>query len=77
LPVTGQPAEMPARGLDISRTGQVADATYDFACLVYVLLAASARPRVVQSASWPVHEMSSPQVGNPRVIQLPIYLKAW
>jgi len=32
-------------------TGQLADATGDFACLVFVLLAASARPRVVQSAS--------------------------
>ena len=31
-----------------SRTGQLADATGDFACLVFVLLAASARPRVVQ-----------------------------
>jgi len=34
-----------------SRTGQLADATGDFACLVFVLLAASARPQVVQSAS--------------------------
>ena len=29
-------------------TGQLADATGDFACLVFVLFAASARPRVVQ-----------------------------
>jgi len=29
-------------------TGQLADATGDFACLVFLLLAASARPRVVQ-----------------------------
>jgi len=36
------------RGLDKSRTEQLADATSDFACLVFVLLAASARPRVVQ-----------------------------
>jgi len=31
--------------LDKSRTGQLADATGDFACLVFVLLAASARLR--------------------------------
>ena len=31
-------------------TGQLADATGDFACLVFVLLAASASPRVDQSA---------------------------
>jgi len=48
-------------------TGQLADATGDFACLVFVFLVASARPRVVQSATCPVHEMSSPRVGNPRV----------
>ena len=34
-----------------SRTGQLADATGDFACLVLVLIVVSARPRVVQSAS--------------------------
>ena len=33
-------------------TGQLADAIGDFACLVFIVLAASARPRVVQSASW-------------------------
>jgi len=38
------------RRLDILRTGQLADATGDFACLVFVLLLASERPRVVQSA---------------------------
>jgi len=58
-----QLADWTTRGLDISRTrqlaycGQVADWTTggchrDFACLVFVLLAASVRPRVVQSASW-------------------------
>jgi len=40
------------RGLIDTVTGQLADATGEFACLVFVLLAASARPRVVQSASW-------------------------
>jgi len=40
--VTGQLADtptrgMPTRGLDDSRTGQLADATGDFACLVFVL----------------------------------------
>jgi len=37
--VTGQLADTPTRGLVNSR---------DFACLIFVLLAASARPRVVQ-----------------------------
>ena len=48
-------------------TGQLADATGDFACLVFVLLAASARLRVVQSESSLVRELSRPQVGNLRV----------
>jgi len=47
------------RGYANSRTGRLADATGDFACLVFVLLAASARPRVVQSASWRIRELSS------------------
>jgi len=46
-----QLADWTTRGLVNSRTGQLADATGDFACLVFVLLVASARPRVVQSAS--------------------------
>ena len=37
--VTGQLADTPTRGLNISRTGQLADATGDFACLVFVFLA--------------------------------------
>jgi len=45
--VTGQLADTPTHGLDIWRTGQLADDTGDSACLVFVLLAASARPRVV------------------------------
>jgi len=60
--VTGQLADtptrrLPTRRLDDSRTGQVADwttRTDDFECLVFVLLAASARPRVGVSASCPV-----------------------
>jgi len=56
--VTGQLTDtptrgLPTRGLDDSRTGQLADATGDFECLVFVLLVASARLRVVQSASCP------------------------
>ena len=47
------------RGYANSRTGRLADATGDFACLVFVLLAASTRPRVVQSASWRIRELSS------------------
>ena len=42
-------------------TGQLADAIGDFACLVFVLFAASARPRVVQSATCPVRELTSPR----------------
>ena len=70
-PVTGQLADMPTRGLptsglDDSRTGQLADANGDFACLVFVLLAASTSQRVVQSATCPVRELA-----YPRVVQLP------
>ena len=57
--VTGQRADTPTSGLDDSRTRQLADATGDFSCLVFVLLAASARPRVVQSATCPVRELPS------------------
>ena len=53
---------LPTRGLDMSRTGQLADATGDFEYLVFVLLAASARPRVVQSATCPVCDLSSLRV---------------
>jgi len=85
--VTGQLAdtptrELPTRGLDDSRTGQLADATGDFACLVFVLLAASARPRVVesaswQSASWRIRELSSyrwylADTALPTAISIPI-----
>ena len=56
-----QLAEWTTRGLVNSRTGQLADAAGDFACLVFVLLATSrdrelSRPRLVH-----------PRVGNPRV----------
>ena len=59
--VTGQLADkptrgLPTRGLDISRTGQLADATDDFACLVFVLLVAC------ETASCPVRDLSSPRV---------------
>jgi len=89
--VTGQLADTPTRGLpthglDDSRTGQLVDATGNFACLVFVLLAASASPRVVQSASWlvrklsVVRELTSPRdareleirkLAYQRVVQLP------
>ena len=68
--VTGQLADTPTRGLDDSRTGQLADATGDFACLVFVLLAASASPRVVQFATCPVRELTCARVVySPRVDQ--------
>ena len=53
---TRQLAYWTSRGLDNSR---MPPAT---ACLVFVLLAASARPRVVQTASWLVRDLSSPRV---------------
>ena len=56
-----QLADWTSRGLENSR---MPPAT---ACLVFVLLAASARPRLVQSATCPVREISSPRIGNPRV----------
>ena len=60
-------------------TGQLADVTRDFACLVFVLLAASARPRVVQSATCPVREMPSPRVGIcascPVTVTMPLILR--
>jgi len=51
LVLTGQLADtptrgLPTRGLNDSRTGQLADATGDSPSLVFVLLAASTRPRV-------------------------------
>ena len=55
---TGQLADKTTHILDKSWTGQLVDATGDFACLVFVLLAASARPRVDQSASHPVRELA-------------------
>ena len=51
-------------------TGQLADATGDFACLVFVVLAASARPRVVQSARCPVRQLAIRELAYRRVVQL-------
>jgi len=56
---TGHLADWSTLGLDKSRTGQLADATGNFACLVFVLLVASARPRIVRSATCPVRELTS------------------
>jgi len=73
--VTGQLADtptrgLPTRGLDDSWTGQLADATGDFVCLVFILLAASASLQVVQSATCPVRELTSARVVySPRVDQ--------
>ena len=74
---TGHLVDWSTHVLDKPRTGQLADATGDFACLVFVLLAASVRPQVVQSATCLVRKLtslrdvrsasSSPRVGNPRV----------
>jgi len=61
--------DTPKRLLDNSRIRQLADWTSRgvvnsrmppaIACLVFVLLAASARPRIVQSSSWRIGELSS------------------
>ena len=71
--VTGHLADtptrgLPTRGLDDLRTGHLADAIGDFACLVLVLLAAATRPRVVQSASW--------QSASWRIRELSSYLRS-
>jgi len=61
-----QLVEWTSRGLVNSRTGQVAVSRM---AKKRKLSTQSRRwhPRVVQSASWPVRESSSPWVGNPRV----------
>ena len=64
---TGHLANYTTRGLDKSRTGQLADAAGDFACLVFVLLAESARPRVVQFATCPVRELAIRELSCYRV----------
>jgi len=68
---TGRLADWSTRVLDKSRTGQLADAIGDFAFLVFVLLAASASPRVVESATCPVRELAIRELAYPRVVQLP------
>ena len=49
-------------------TGHLADATGDFACLVFVLLAASARPRVVQ-LPWE-HAASAAETRHPSILMM-------
>ena len=81
---TGRLADWASRGLVNSRTGQLADATVDFACLVFVLLAACATAscpvreltsaRVDQSARCPVRELAIRKLAYLRVIQLPARL---
>ena len=51
----GQLADTRTRGLDDSRMPPTT------ACLVFVLLPASARPRVVQSVTYPVRQLTSPR----------------
>jgi len=53
---TGRLADWTTRILDKLRTGQLADVTGDFACLVFVLLVAS------KTASCPVRDLSFPRV---------------
>jgi len=72
---TGRLADWTSRGLvnsrtiDNSRTGQVADWTtrgcHRRLCVQFFsFMAASARPRVVQSSSWRIRELSSYRCGN-------------
>ena len=56
-----QLADWSTRGLDNSRTGQLADAISDFACLVFLF------GGICETTSCPVRDLSSLQVGNPRV----------
>ena len=58
---TGHLADWSTRGLDNSRTGQVPDWTTR-GCHRRLCVLSFARPRVVQSSSWLVRELSSPQV---------------
>jgi len=52
------------------KASKFADATGDFACLVFVLLAASARPRVVQSVTCPVRELAIRELSSYHVDSL-------
>jgi len=51
-----QLADWTTRGLDISRTGQLADAIGDFACLVFLF------GGICETASCPVRDLSSRRV---------------
>ena len=64
--VTGQLADA-IGGIGTFRAQKSVIPIGDFACLLFVLLAASGRPRVVQSAKCPVRELA-----YPRVVQLPL-----
>ena len=67
--------------LDKSRTGQLADAIGDFACLVFLFgsicetatcpVCELTSARVVQSARCPVRELAIRKLAYPRVVQLP------
>ena len=63
--VTGQLADTPTRGLDDSRTRQLADAIGDFACLVFLF------GGICETASCPVRELAIRELAYPRVVQLP------
>jgi len=79
---TGRLAHWTYCGLVNSRTRQLAYGTSHgldnsrmppaTACIVFVLLATYARPRVVQSATCPVRELAIRELAYPRVLQLPI-----
>ena len=67
ITITGQLADTPTRGLDISRTGQVAVSQTPPKERKLSTQCRRWHPRVDQSARCPVRESSSPRVGNPRV----------
>jgi len=56
LRVTGQLVDTPTRGLDDSRTGQLADASGDFACLVFLF------GGICETARCPIRELTSARV---------------
>ena len=54
-----------SRGLVNSRTGQLADAIGDFACLVFLF------GSICETATCPVRELAVRELAYPRVVQLP------
>jgi len=69
--LTGRLADWTSRGLVNSLTGQVAGWTTR-GCHLRLCVLSFRFLAIRETASCPVREMSSPRVGNPRVVQLPL-----